>query len=248
MPTTETSFEEESTHINLQRLPLGLTGLAVMHLVHMLAFLPAVTHDGSKSDRWFLAILAHAAMFPVATVAAPLARRSLAHPARWHAHFPLAMAALYLAFSALLTGFDQLAAPTPIAFVIGSIGLAIFFRWRMWPSFVFVVCAGLAVMFAELWQTDAALRRSVQVNCVSAAAIALLIARSSAGLHLPDVAADTALLVAERVRATSEHSGTTISVGVATALPGESAERWLARADLAMYGAKSGGRNRVLSA
>lgn len=340
------SFDEENQRINLQRLPLGLMVLAAVHLVHVIAFLPPMIHDGSRADRWLGAIgTAHAVMLAVALVGTGLARHAQKSPARWR-HLPIVMAALYLAFSALLTGFDQLAAPTPIAFFIGSIGLAIFFRWRLGESIVvFLLGAVLAIVLTESWQSDPELRRSVQVNCGSVAAIALLITRSSARLHhkiwddrrvillhartdsltgvltrraflelvrealaeeggrgaiasvvlididdlktindgsghaagdaaivavsdamractderavlgrlggdefcilLPDAGSAAALVVAERLRAATEQLGTTVSVGVATSSPAESAERWLARADAAMYGAKSGGRNRV---
>jgi len=341
------TFAEECARINQQRLPMGLLLLAVLHVIHMLVFLPAVSHNGSAEDRWMFSIgIAHAVMLPVALIGALLARRLQSSPVmagdtprRWR-HLPIMMAALYLGFAALVTGFDQLAAPTPIAFITGSIGLAIYLRWRLVPSLViFAAATALVIAFVEAWQTDPALRRSVEVNCATVATIAFLIARSSAGLHrqiwedrliilrqartdsltgvltrgyfldlaraaatkrgaivlididqlkaindrsghaagdaaiiavsramrvsagpravlgrlggdelcilLPEADSASALVVAEQLRAMTERTGPTISVGVATSIPGETAERWLARADAAMYGAKDGGRNRV---
>ena len=67
---------------------------------------------------------------------------------------------------------------------------------------------------------------------------------------------DGALLAAERLRKAVEDLSirdgighaipVTVSIGVASLLPGESLEGIIARADQAMYAAKSGGRNRVM--
>lgn len=83
---------------------------------------------------------------------------------------------------------------------------------------------------------------------------------------LPDTLGDTALQVAERLRAALQRTppdprfergadqaaataiGYTVSIGVATLEPGETIASLLSRADTALYAAKTGGRNRVLSA
>lgn len=72
---------------------------------------------------------------------------------------------------------------------------------------------------------------------------------------LPATGADTALLVAERLRQgldcppdAGAGVGYTVSVGVATLLPGESIDALLSRADAALYAAKAGGRNAVVDA
>jgi diguanylate cyclase (GGDEF)-like protein len=74
---------------------------------------------------------------------------------------------------------------------------------------------------------------------------------------LPDTGADTALLVAERLRhgldrAPGENDrigvGYTVSIGAATLHPGESIDAMLSRADAALYAAKAGGRNTVVDA
>ena len=74
---------------------------------------------------------------------------------------------------------------------------------------------------------------------------------------LPDTGADTALLVAERLRRGLERSpdaaggidvGYTVSIGVATLGRGESIEAMLSRADAALYTVKAGGRNAVAAA
>ncbi|MGJ7918659.1 diguanylate cyclase [Massilia sp. LXY-6] len=72
---------------------------------------------------------------------------------------------------------------------------------------------------------------------------------------LPDTGADTALLVAERLRGALERApegviaaGYTVSIGVATLDPGESIDAMLSRADAALYAAKAGGRNMVADA
>ena len=46
----------------------------------------------------------------------------------------------------------------------------------------------------------------------------------------------------------SEHFSVTASVGVAVLGPGDTGKTWLARADAALYEAKSAGRNRVVFA
>lgn len=87
---------------------------------------------------------------------------------------------------------------------------------------------------------------------------------------LPATAADTALQVAERLRAALQRAphdlyldrgtdkgtekgtntgiGYTVSIGVATLEPGETVASLLSRADTALYAAKSAGRNRVMAA
>jgi diguanylate cyclase (GGDEF)-like protein len=82
---------------------------------------------------------------------------------------------------------------------------------------------------------------------------------------LPATTSDTALHVAERLRATLQRTppaaadrgadrgaagaiGYTVSIGVATLEPGETIASLLSRADIALYAAKAGGRNRVMAA
>jgi diguanylate cyclase (GGDEF)-like protein len=74
---------------------------------------------------------------------------------------------------------------------------------------------------------------------------------------LPDTSADTALLVAERLRHGLDRTpgdndrigvGYTVSIGAATLHPGESVDAMLSRADAALYAAKAGGRNAVVDA
>ncbi len=70
---------------------------------------------------------------------------------------------------------------------------------------------------------------------------------------LPGAAAHNALRVAERivgeVRGGSwPHRNVTVSIGVAEAAAGESAEAFLARADAALYAAKQAGRDRAVAA
>jgi diguanylate cyclase (GGDEF)-like protein len=69
---------------------------------------------------------------------------------------------------------------------------------------------------------------------------------------LPDTGADTALVVAERLRKgldrALDEAGYTVSIGSATLLAGETIEAMLSRADTALYAAKAGGRNVVVDA
>ena len=71
----------------------------------------------------------------------------------------------------------------------------------------------------------------------------------------PNTTADTALAISERFRKEIEEApyswedhpfALTISIGIAQFTPGESREKWISRADLAMYGAKQNGRNQVV--
>jgi diguanylate cyclase (GGDEF)-like protein len=69
---------------------------------------------------------------------------------------------------------------------------------------------------------------------------------------LPDTGADTALLVAERLRHELDRAldpaGYTVSIGAATLRPGETIDAMLKRADAALYAAKAAGRNAVADA
>ena len=69
---------------------------------------------------------------------------------------------------------------------------------------------------------------------------------------LPETGAEQALIVAERIRnavhAAAEAPACTVSIGVATSDVNVSVDGLLARADAAMYRAKSNGRNRVETA
>ncbi len=74
---------------------------------------------------------------------------------------------------------------------------------------------------------------------------------------LPETPLEQAAAVAEDIRAAFERARVrrvdtgevverlTVSLGVAEYLPGEGAQRWLDRADRALYASKQGGRNRV---
>jgi len=69
---------------------------------------------------------------------------------------------------------------------------------------------------------------------------------------LPQTDAEAAVVVAERIRmgfagqiVPAVNRAITVSFGIAAAMPGDSAETLLARADAALYQAKAGGRNRV---
>ncbi|OYV85392.1 MAG: hypothetical protein B7Z73_13670 [Planctomycetia bacterium 21-64-5] len=72
---------------------------------------------------------------------------------------------------------------------------------------------------------------------------------------LPHCDAETALKVADRIRlaatgvnfgvASSEQTAVTVSVGVALARHGDTAESLFKRADEALYSSKKGGRNQV---
>jgi diguanylate cyclase (GGDEF)-like protein len=73
-------------------------------------------------------------------------------------------------------------------------------------------------------------------------------------IFLPDVGSAGVLAVAERLRALVEARPLevarrsvpmTVSIGIATATPGDTAQSVLQRADAAMYAAKERGRNRV---
>ena len=64
-------------------------------------------------------------------------------------------------------------------------------------------------------------------------------------LLLPQTSETNAVAIAERIRVAAEQAGISVSLGVAEQVPGESADRWLARADEALYRAKNAGRNRV---
>ena len=74
---------------------------------------------------------------------------------------------------------------------------------------------------------------------------------------VPDSSAHSVRQRAERVRQAigeigfskgNEHFGVTASIGVAVLGPGDTGKTWLARADAALYEAKSAGRNRVVFA
>ena len=70
-------------------------------------------------------------------------------------------------------------------------------------------------------------------------------------LYLPGVTGSGALAIAERLRAGVEHSGltpdrkVTVSIGLAELQAGDDPEKWLQRADAALYEAKNAGRNRI---
>jgi diguanylate cyclase (GGDEF)-like protein len=71
---------------------------------------------------------------------------------------------------------------------------------------------------------------------------------------LPDCPTEQAVLVAQRMlvavgidSSLARRHGVTLSAGVAGLKPGQAADNLLRRADQALYGAKDGGRNQVVS-
>lgn len=64
---------------------------------------------------------------------------------------------------------------------------------------------------------------------------------------LPETSIDEAKRVVERMRRRIPY-GQTCSAGIATLMPGDTADTFLARADRAMYAAKNGGRDQVVLA
>lgn len=341
-PASAESFDQENARINLERLPLGLMVMVVVHALHAIVFLSPGGEPTETAQRWRAAIgLAHLAMLPIAVVGAWVGRKLRRNAARWWPA-PLVIATLYLMFAAVVTGIDQIAVPTPIAYVMSAIGLALFLRYSFAES-VIVFALGLVAMFiaAEAFQPEPSLRSSLEMNSLTATAIAFLIARSNARLHrriwddrrlimhqastdpltgiltrgaflaqleriatacrpaalalididelkaindrrghaagdaaiiavagavkgairgidvlgrlggdelcviLRDVDGERASLVGERIRASTERTGVTVSIGIALSVANEPPDRWLARADAAMYRAKNEGRNQV---
>jgi len=124
------SFDRENVRVNLDRMPLALAVLAILHLLHVVVFFAMVTADGSRDDTWRIATgSAHGVMVPFALVSARLVRRVGATASRWSLLPPI-YAAIYMTFGAIVTALDQIAAATPIAYVITAVGLALFFRLR----------------------------------------------------------------------------------------------------------------------
>ena len=64
---------------------------------------------------------------------------------------------------------------------------------------------------------------------------------------LPETTIEEAAGIAERLRSGAEERGFTLSAGVAAVEPDEKLEHLVARADAALYAAKRGGRNRVVT-
>jgi diguanylate cyclase (GGDEF)-like protein len=93
-------------------------------------------------------------------------------------------------------------------------------------------------------------------NIVRAIDIVARLGGEEFAVLLPDTTADTALLVAERLRHGLDNqlkhglegAGYTVSIGAATLHAGESIDAMLSRADAALYAAKAGGRNAVADA
>jgi len=333
-------FVVETARVNLERLPRGLGFMAALHVVHVLVFALVVQRDDASTELWASCITTtHAAMIAPAALLAWRARGMQRDPARWRWAAPL-VAGVYLVLAALLASFDQIVDASPIAFVLGGIGLAVFFRLEALPTYLmYAVALAVAVVAIELLQDAPAMRRFAQINCFSITIVGVLIARSSARLHrqmfadrqtierqattdaltgaltrgaltdaigraigrpaalvlldvdhlkrindtsghaagdavlvavadaaraairagdvigrlggdelavlLPDTDVAAAIGVAERIRSAIAQAGAGASFGVATHEPGESVERWLARADEALYRAKHAGRDRV---
>lgn len=100
--------------------------------------------------------------------------------------------------------------------------------------------------------------RTVAQRMIDAARATDFVARIGGeefGLLFPETRAETAVGIAQRIReaigASPIHADSgcdvcaTISIGLATMLPGRALEEALAAADCALYAAKNGGRNRV---
>ncbi|MCC6620757.1 MAG: GGDEF domain-containing protein [Deltaproteobacteria bacterium] len=336
------AFSVEMARINLERLPRGLTFMAVLHCVHVVVFALLVARDDASTTRWAdLIATTHAAMILPAALLAWRARSMVHAPARWRA-VPLVTAGVYLALTAALAAIDQIVDASPIAFVVGGVGLAVFFRLdRLATYLIYAVALAVALVAIELIQDDGAMRRFAQINCVSIAIVSVVIARSSERMHrqmfadrrtierqattdaltgaltrgaltdalgralgrpaalilldvdhlkaindrsghtagdavliavttatrsatrvgdvigrlggdelvvlLPGADLTVALAVAERIRSAVAAAGAGASLGVAAHEPGEAIERWLARADEALYRAKNAGRDRVAS-
>ncbi|MFO0748916.1 MAG: GGDEF domain-containing protein [Myxococcota bacterium] len=186
-------LELELVRGDLARLAFVLVVATAIHAAHVAVFLPGLLApdpgDTSRHLLWHqLLALAHGTMGVLAACAALALRHHRRVDLAWvraRRWVPGVAGLAYLVFTALLSGVDQLGAPSGTAFVVGCTGVAMILRLDLRTTIAAytIGLATLVVVVVSL-QPDDALRSSVLLNCISMAALAFILARANQRLHL----------------------------------------------------------------
>jgi signal transduction histidine kinase/CheY-like chemotaxis protein len=193
-PAEAEIYDLERTGQNQERLTWALVVATLIHLVNVVLFHEAAPAGPVEVDgvSWWRTLVTeeHEVMLAVALGGLLLvgwSRRASSRLGR--TLLPAALALLYLLFGAVVASVDQLVTSSITAFVLVTIAVPIFFRFRLLTSALQAgVALGVFLLGQRLFQADATVQLDNLSNAVTVSLLGLMLSASFSVLRQRDFA------------------------------------------------------------